>query len=246
MPASDVEIKAVFETVSEEKETGPAGNTPSAPTAVEKDAWGNTIVSEQQVEKAILALSNDNDPDKSTFSLLQAKPKKVTKTAITLTWKRVSGASSYTIYGNRCGKGNRYKKLGTVKGLQYVHKKLKKGTYHKYLVVANGGGKAKAVSKTIHVATTGGKVGNSKSVKIISKKAVTLKKGKTAKIKAKAIPKSNKLKVKQHRKLAYETDNPKVATVNKSGKIKAVGKGSCRIYVYAQNGVFAKVKVKVQ
>ena len=86
----------------------------------------------------------------------------------------------------------------------------------------------------------------SKSVKITSKKTVTLKKGKTSKIKAKAVAKSGKLKVKKHRKLAYETDNPKVATVNKSGKIKAVGKGSCTIYVYAQDGVYAKVKVRVK
>jgi len=249
MPAADVEVKAVFEAGSEPTETTPTGSTPatpSAPVILEKDVWGNTIVSEQQAEKAILALPNDNDPVYSTFSLLQAKIKKVTKTAITVTWKRVNGATSYTIYGNKCGRGNKFIKLDTVSGTQYVHKKLKKGMYYKFLVVANGGGKAKAVSKTIHAATTGGKVGNNKAVKVTSKKTVTLKTGKTAKIKAKAVPKSKKLKVKKHRKLAYETDNPKVATVNKSGKIKAVGKGSCLIYIYAQDGVFAKVRVKVR
>ena len=112
--------------------------------------------------------------------------------------------------------------------------------------MANGGGKAIAVSKTIHAATEGGKVGNNKSVKITSKKSVILKKGKTSKIKAKAVARSKKLKVKTHRKLAFETDDPNVATVNKSGKIKAVGKGKCTVYVYAQDGVFAQVKVKVQ
>ena len=219
---------------------------PTQPQTTEKDLYGNTLVSEQQIENAVLAMPDDNDPANSTFSLLQARAKNVTKNSITIAWKRVPKATSYTIYGNKCGKGNRYQKLATVSGGQYVHKNLKKGTYYKFLIVANGGGKARAVSKTIHVATTGGKVGNNKSVRITSKKKLTLKKGKTTKITAKVVAKSGKLKVKKHRKLAYETDNLKVATVNKSGKIKTVGKGNCTIYVYAQDGVYAKVKVRVK
>ena len=35
-----------------------------------------------------------------------------------------------------------------------------------------------------------------------------------------------------------------IKEVEKNGKIKAVGKGSCTVYAYAQNGVYAKVKVK--
>lgn len=226
--------------------TTPAG-TPTNPTnpAAETDAWGNKLLPEAQTEKAVLALPNDNDPANSTFSLLQAKATKVTKNSITVVWKKMSGAGSYTIFANKCGKRNKYKKIKTVTGTKYVHKKLKKGTYYKFIIVANGAGQTKAVSKTIHAATSGGKVGNSKSVKITSKKKLTLKVGKTSKIKAKAIPKSRKLKVKTHRKLAYESDNPAVAAVSKSGVIKAVGKGSCSVYVYAQNGVFAKVKVTV-
>ena len=45
--------------------------------------------------------------------------------------------------------------------------------------------------------------------------------------------------------MAYETSNSKVAIVT-SGKIKAIGKGSCYIYAYTQNGVCAKVKVIVK
>ncbi len=223
--------------------TSPAG-TPTNPAA-ETDAWGNKLLPEAQTEKAVLALPNDNDPANSTFSLLQAKATKVTKNSITVVWKKMNGAGSYTIFANKCGKGNKYKKTKTVTGTKYVHKKLKKGTYYKFIIVANAAGQTKAVSKTIHAATSGGKVGNSKSVKITSKNSLSLKVGKTSKIKAKAIPKSRKLKVKTHRKLAYESDNPAVAAVSKSGVIKAVGKGNCSVYVYAQNGVFAKVKVTV-
>ena len=62
----------------------------------------------------------------------------------------------------------------------------------------------------------------------------------------KATLKNGTLKVSKHRKVAYETDNPNVATVTKSGKVKAVGKGKCTIYAYAQNGVFAKCRITVK
>ena len=61
----------------------------------------------------------------------------------------------------------------------------------------------------------------------------------------KATLKNGNLKVSKHRKVAYESDNPAVATVSNSGKIKAVGTGTCHIYAYAQNGVSAKCTVKV-
>ena len=73
---------------------------------------------------------------------------------------------------------------------------------------------------------------------------VKLNRGKTANLKAKQV-KSN-LKIKKHRKVCYESTNTAVATVNKSGKIKAVGKGTCYVYAYAQNGVYKKVKVTVK
>ncbi|MCR5605092.1 MAG: leucine-rich repeat protein [Lachnospiraceae bacterium] len=232
--------------LSEPEKPTTAGTPTETPLESSTDIYGNVLGTETQKENQILSLDDDKDPVGSSFSLLQAKMKKAAKSSITICWKRVPGATSYTVFGNKCGKGNKYQKIITVNGVQYVHKGLKKGTYYKFLIVANGGGKAKAVSKVVHAATSGGKVGNNKSVKISSKKTVTLKKGKISKIKAKTVAKSSKLKVKKHRKLMFETDNPKVATVNKSGKIKAVGTGSCNIYVYAQDGTFAKVKVKVK
>ena len=50
----------------------------------------------------------------------------------------------------------------------------------------------------------------------------------------------------KHRKLAYESSNVKVAKVIGSGKIKAVKKGKCKIWVYAQNGVYKEIKVTVK
>ena len=46
--------------------------------------------------------------------------------------------------------------------------------------------------------------------------------------------------------LRYLSSDTGVATVSKSGKIKAVGKGTCYVYVYTKNGINKKVKVTVK
>ena len=104
-----------------------------------------------------------------------------------------------------------------------------------------------STSKTIHAATIGGKVGNDKKVTTKAKKnKVSLKAGKTFKLKAKTKAASKKLKVKKHRAVAYESSDTSVATVSSKGVIKAVGKGTCEVYAYAQNGVSTKIKVTVK
>lgn len=197
------------------------------------------------VENSILNLPNDKDPAWTTFSLLKAKGVPKSKRAIKLSWKPVPGATGYVIYGNKCGNKNKYEKItpAPVSGTRWIQKKLKKGTYYKYLIAAVNGDKVLAVSKTIHVATNGGKVGNNTKVTLNKKKKI-LKVGKTFKLKATL--KKGALKVKIHRKVAYESDNPNVATVAKNGKIRAVIAGTCYIYAYAQNGVFARCKVTVR
>ena len=147
--------------------------------------------------------------------------------------------------GNKCGKA--YKKLKTTTKKTFTQKKLKKGTYYKYMILAvNSKNKVIATSKTLHVATSGGKVGNFKSVKFtnVKKSTITLKKGKKFTIKAKAV--KGKLKVKNHRKIKFESSNTKVVKVTNKGKITAKKKGTATVYAYAQNGVYKKVKVKVK
>ena len=51
---------------------------------------------------------------------------------------------------------------------------------------------------------------------------------------------------KHEAKFRYATSNKKVAKVNKKGKITAVGKGKCNVYVYAVSGVSKKIKVTVK
>ena len=61
------------------------------------------------------------------------------------------------------------------------------------------------------------------------------------------VKKSKKLMPKSHvATVRYLSTNTKVATVSKSGKIKAAGKGKCTVYAYAHNGVSKKVTVTVK
>ena len=46
--------------------------------------------------------------------------------------------------------------------------------------------------------------------------------------------------------LRYVSSNKKVAAVSKSGRIVAKGKGSCKIYVIAANGVRKAITVTVR
>ena len=210
------------------------------------------------VEKRIIGKKTNSDPAGSAFLPLQLKSLKQTKTSVTLRWKAVRGASGYVIYGSKCGKANKIKKLATVKKTSFVQKKLKKGTYYRYIVVAEEqtalGSRAAAVSKMIYVATKGGKVGNVKSLTAEIKKSgkwkkvstVTVKKGKTVKPKITQIPVSKKLKVTKYAAPRFVSSKPKIATVSRKGVIKGKAKGTSYVFVFAQNGAFKRIKVVVK
>ena len=211
------------------------------------------------VAKKILAQKTDKDPANSVFAPIKLKSTKQGTNYITLKWSKVKKADKYVIYGNKCGKTSKIKKIATVTKNTYKNKKLKKGKYYKYVVVAVAdtavGERAVAVSKMIHVATTGGKVGNSKSitVKVKSGKKVsktttkaTVKKGKSVTLLTTVKPASAKLKVKTHVKPRFETSNAKIVKVSSKGVVKAVGKGTCYVYAYTQSGTVVKLKVTVK
>ena len=196
----------------------------------------------------------------TSFRRLRARSVKQTKTSVTLQWNIIKDADGYFIYGNRCNTGTKsykYRKLATITGgdiSTWTQKDLKKGTYYKYVVKAyrmvNGKKVVTDTSISVHAVTGGGKYGNAKAVSVtqignkrnVSK--ITLKMGKTAQIKAKEVKKDKK--VARHRKLCYESSNTKVATVTPDGLIRATGKGTCTIWVYAQNGVYKALKITVK
>ena len=196
----------------------------------------------------------------TSFRRLRARSVKQTKTSVTLQWNIIKDADGYFVYGNRCNTGTKsykYRKLATITGgdiSTWTQKDLKKGTYYKYVVKAyrlvNGKKVVTDTSISVHAVTGGGKYGNAKAVSVTqigNKKNVskiTLKMGKTAQIKAKEVKKDKK--IERHRKLCYESSNTKVATVTPDGLIRATGKGTCTIWVYAQNGVYKALKITVK
>ncbi|MBE6042266.1 MAG: hypothetical protein E7220_07080 [Clostridiales bacterium] len=211
--------------------------------------------SAEVAEKAILAVGakSDKDPAGSVFGKLRLHSKKQTKKSITLRWSKVGGAVKYVIYGSKCGKGSRMKKITSVKGTSYTAKKaggskIKAGKYYKFIVVAlDKNNNVVSTSKIAHAVTKGGKAGNHSKVTTKAKKnRVSLKKGKTFKLRAKQILASKKHKVSKHRALSYESSDPGVASVNGKGTIKAKKKGKCVVYAYTQSGTFAKVTVTVK
>ena len=184
------------------------------------------------------------------------------KSSLVLTWNKidgVDGADGYDIFFTRCdGKSSTAKKkIKTLKGnktLSWTVKGLKKHTAYKAFVKAWKliNGKKKYVSKgmSLHAYTSGGskKYTNPKSLKI-NKKNLILKKGKTFKIKGK-VTKLNKKKIliqKGHAAtLRYLSTDKKIATVSRTGKIKAVGKGKCKIYVVTVNGLYKSISLTVK
>lgn len=169
---------------------------------------------------------------------------KAAKTSVTLSWTKVNGTENYKIYGAK--NNGKVKLLKTLSGTtrSWTQKKLKKGTTYKYYVAAFDSYGRITKSAVIYTNTTGGKKADIKKV-TVNKKAFTLKKGKKATIKAKAIASKGTFK-KYTSNIRYVSTNTSIATVSKKGVIKAKAKGKCYVYCYAQNGLYKKVKVTVK
>ena len=245
-PVLDKDVSDIADGLGVSEETAQKIQEAAKELAVSKD----TIL---VTDRTITSQKTDDDIKGAYFARIQARASKTTKKNIKLVWNKVKGADGYLVYGNRCNSKKwiyEYKLAKTITNkskCSYIESKCKKGSYYKFIVRAykNIDGKKVtiAVSKTIHVVTDGGKNGNAGSVKV-NKGSVSLKKGKTFRIKAKET--KQKKKLRYHRKVCYESSNPKVASVSKKGIIKAKKKGKCTIYAYAQNGIYKKVKVTVK
>jgi uncharacterized protein YjdB len=102
-----------------------------------------------------------------------------------------------------------------------------------------------AASVLVHTTTKGAKTTVAKSVKV-KKAKVSVKKGKSSTIQASEVKDEKKKSIKAHRKLCYESDNPKVAKVSAKGKITGKKKGKATVWAYAQNGIFKAIQVTVK
>ncbi|MBQ8981268.1 MAG: Ig-like domain-containing protein [Eubacterium sp.] len=179
---------------------------------------------------------------------------------ITVKWRKVAKADGYFVYVQYCGK--KYKKpVKTIKKNSTTKvtitklngKKINRKKNYKVYVAAykNVKGKKVVLAKSISARVAGDKNKKYTNVKTIkaTKKALTVKVGKTAKAKAKVtlVNKNKKhLPTKTAPKFRYKTSNKSVATVDKKGNIKGIKKGTCNIYIYSINGKMTKIKVTVK
>ena len=178
---------------------------------------------------------------------------------VTVKWGKVSKADRYVVYAAYCGpdKCTKIKTLSGSKASMTFTKlngsKLNLKKNIKVYVVAyrkvNGKETKLARSITAHVVgTKNAKYTNVKKIKL-SKSSYTLKVNKTATVKAEIVledKKKKQLSDGHAPEFRYASSNTKVATVDANGRIKAVGKGTCYIYVYAKNGYAKKIKIVVK
>ena len=249
---NDIELPATLK-VKATDETSDGPEQPSEQMGTDGTPIG-AGASAQTAEKAITKAKTDKDMKGSVYNKLKLKQKKVTKSSITISWTKVTGAKKYVVYAAKSGKANKLQKITTTSKLTYTLKKvnkknLVKGTYYKFMVVAlNSKGKVVTTSKYAHIATLG-KNAASNPAKVTTKAKkdkVTLKVKKTFKLAGAYTSSAKKYKIKKILGMRYESTNTKVATVSSTGVIKGIKKGTCYVYAFAQNGIAKRIKVTVK
>lgn len=180
-------------------------------------------------------------------------------TKISVKWGKVSKATGYKVYIAYCGK--KFVAPVLIEGSKNVSTTISKidgktldlkKNFKVYVVAYTAvNGKDVVLAKTITAHIVGQKntkYTNPKSLSV-SKSSYSLSLGKKVQIKAKTklVDSKKKSLTDAHAKeFRYASTDKKVATVSSTGVIKAVGKGTCYIYVYARNGYAKKVKVTVK
>ena len=228
----------------------------------------DTVKKLNDAEKA-LAVAEKKAKDAKELATAKKKAKKAMDSGLKVTqkdnkltvkWTKSSYVDGYYVYVQYCGK-NFKKPVKTIKKNSTTSatiskingKKIDQTKIVKIYVAAykKVDGKKIILSKTVagHIAGTNNKkYTNVKSIKA-TKSKYTIKVGKTAKVKTRVNLVNNKKKLlaESHvAKFRYRTSDKKVATIDKNGKIKAVKKGTCTIYIYDINGKMTKVKVTVK
>ena len=183
---------------------------------------------------------------------------------VVVKWGKVENADRYVIYAAYCKKGRKCAKIATLDGdvnsykfSELNGKPINTKKNIKLYVVAyrkvNGKYKKITSSITAHIVGSGSKkYSNVKGIKVESTKITLSLDDNTAApssytLNPVAVLKDSSKKMLLHTaEFRYATSKSSVATVGKDGTIKAHGKGTCYIYVYAQNGYAKKIKVTVK
>ena len=157
----------------------------------------------------------------------------------------------FDLYLTECGNKGAFPLFASIDGLNATLSGFKVGEAYKGYArpwIMQNGAKTYVLNDTpvSHCFTNNGnkKMTNPGSL-TLKKQALTIRLGKTASLKG-SVKGVRKGKLINHdAKLRYISSNPAVATVSAKGKVKAVGAGSCDIYVLTLNGIWQRVPVTV-
>lgn len=170
---------------------------------------------------------------------------------ITISWRSYEDADGYDCYWSYCDGKRSYKKLATVKAAKdrVTSRRLDNNRRYKYFVAAykliDGKKVYIAKSNSLHVALKDAKATNAKKV-TVNQTNVRLKAGDTFVVRSRTrLENTNKKELLHVAAYRYYTSDQSVASVSKTGKIKALKSGTCVIYVVANNGVYGTIKVTV-
>ena len=170
---------------------------------------------------------------------------------ITISWRSYEDADGYDCYWSYCDGKRSYKKLATVKAAKdrVTSRRLDNNRRYKYFVAAykliDGKKVYIAKSNPLHVALKDAKATNAKKV-TVNQTNVRLKAGDTFVVRSRTrLENTNKKELLHVAAYRYYTSDQSVASVSKTGKIKALKSGTCVIYVVANNGVYGTIEVTV-
>ena len=170
---------------------------------------------------------------------------------ITISWRSYEDADGYDCYWSYCDGKRSYKKLATVKAAKdrVTSRRLDNNRPYKYFVAAykliDGKKVYIAKSNSLHVALKDAKATNAKKV-TVNQTNIRLKAGDTFVVRSRTrLENTNKKELLHAAAYRYYTSDQSVASVSKTGKIKALKSGTCVIYVVANNGVYGTVEVTV-
>ena len=193
---------------------------------------------------------NGNQVSKLKLPILLATGKGGNR-KITISWRSYEDADGYDCYWSYCDGKRSYKKLATVKAAKdrVTSRRLDNNRRYKYFVAAykliDGKKVYIAKSNSLHVALKDAKATNAKKV-TVNQTNVRLKAGDTFVVKSRTrLENTNKKELLHVAAYRYYTSDQSVASVSKTGKIKALKSGTCVIYVVANNGVYGTVEVTV-
>ncbi len=192
---------------------------------------------------------------------------KVNNKKLYFSWNKISGTSGYDIYVSKCGKSggklvsakNLKKSVRTGNNAMITIKKavgkknIKKQLSYKAVVKAYQMRAGKKVyvktSEQMHFVLKNNKTYTNVKAVQVSKKSITLKKGKKAKLTAFASKENRKKKLLKNshvKTIRWYFSDSKIVKVKSSGIIKAKKKGFCKIYAISANGIKKVITIIVK